>query len=135
MTAKNAIATSAAAEPLASAAPALRRSSPERSRAWRRIHTIMNVTIPTAAAPTIVSRPSCCALRELLVGELQRHAGGDAQGDRGGDAEPHRPQRVARGPPCAGSAAMMPTISAASTPSRRPITNVGSTAPSSFELG
>ena len=28
-------------------------------------------------------------LREVLVDELERDAGGDAQGDRGGDADPH----------------------------------------------
>ena len=103
------------------------RRSPARSRACRRIQTIMNVTMPTAISATTVSRPSCSALRELLV---QRSG---ARSPRRGRSRP-RPRRRAhiqrsasRRPSCIRNAAMMPTISDASSPSRSPITKVGST--------
>ena len=95
MTAKNAIATSAFAEPSASAARALSRSCPDSPRACRRIHTTMNVTIPIAAIADDGLQPFLLALRQLLVEHLEQHADGGADHDRGGDPEPHRAQGVA----------------------------------------
>ena len=71
-TAKKAIATSAQAEPSASArgrrSPA---ASPARPRACRRIQTIMNVTMPTAIGATTVSSPSCCCCGSAWSSDLQ----------------------------------------------------------------
>ena len=97
MTAKNAIATSARAEPLASAPRALvaqlRRTAP---RAWRRIHTIMKVTIPIAATPMTVSRPSCWRCGSSSSSSSQQPTPTATQmRDGRGDADPHRAQRVA----------------------------------------
>ena len=59
-TAKKAMPTSASVEPRASARRGARLELPAQRRArCARIQTIMNVTIPTAARPTMVSSPSC----------------------------------------------------------------------------
>ena len=124
-TAKNAIATSALTEPSASAARVLSRSSPARPRAWRRIHTTMNVTMPTATAPTIVSSISCsrwgsCSSTTCSVMPTARQIAAAA-------STPVQSQRSApRAPSWRRKVAMIETMSTASTPSRRPMTNVGS---------
>ena len=69
--------------------------------------------------------PFLLALRQLLVEQLEGDADGDADRDGRADADPHRAQRVAPAL-LAQEPAMMPTMSAASTPSRRPITKLGS---------
>ena len=93
MTAKNAMPTSAAVEPAASASVALARRSLAIDRAWRRIQTIMNVTAPTASAAMIALQALLLAVRQLLVDELQGHADDDADRDRRRDADPDRPHR------------------------------------------
>ena len=68
------------------------------SRAWRRIRTIMNVTMPTATRRDHRLELLLLALRQRLVEHLQADRECDAQSDRGGDADPHRPQRRAVSP-------------------------------------
>ena len=124
-TAKNAIATSAVAEPAASAAPALRRSWPERSRAWRRIQTIMNVTIPTAAIPTTVSSPSCWRCGSSWSSSSSAIPAA-TQIATAAPTPSHIGRSASRRPSWRRKPAMMATMRAASTPSRRLMTNVGS---------
>lgn len=59
-TARNAITTRVATDPPAIASAAFDSRSPLMVRAFLRIHRIIQVTMPTASSPTIVSRPSCC---------------------------------------------------------------------------
>ena len=67
VTAKNAIRTSATTEPCASAFDARPSRTRRRPRAFRRIHTIMNVTAATATAPMTVSSASCCRWGRLRL--------------------------------------------------------------------
>ena len=125
MTARKAIATSAVAEPLASAAPALARSEPERSRAWRRIHTTMNVTIPTAANPTTVSSPSCWRCGSASSSS-SKATPTTTQIATAATTPIHIGRSASRRPSWRRNVSMIPTMSAASTPSRRPMMKVGS---------
>ena len=125
MTAKNAIATSAPVDPRASAARALSRSCPDSPRACRRIHTTMKLTIPIAAMPTTVSSPSCrrCGSSSSSTSSSTPTA---AQITMAAPTPTHIGRRASRRPSWRRKLAMMPTMSAASTPSRRPITKLGS---------
>ncbi len=125
-TAKKAMPTSAIAEPFVSASAAEECSSVFMCRACRRIQKIMNVTIPTANREITVSSISCwrCGsswLRTLSPTPMPTQIATAI-------ATPaHICRSASRRPSWVRKAAMMPTISAASTPSRSPITNVGST--------
>ena len=122
-TAKHAIPTSAHIDPVSSAPAACDWSWPRRSREWFVIQTIMYVTIATATSATIVSSPSCA------------RCGSWSSTTRRTTATPtHRtaasatPAHIARSPSVRPErrrkAAMMPTISDASRPSRRAMTKV-----------
>jgi len=85
----------------------------------------LKVTMPTAIAPTIVSRPSCCfwgsssSMIWRITPTARQMAAAlttPAQTQRRASVRPSWRRNVA----------MIETMSAASTPSRRPITNVGS---------
>ena len=126
-TAKNAIATRAQAA-AGGASAALARRSPASVAAWRRIHTIMKVTMPTATAATTVS--SCSCWRWGSDWSSTCSADGDARCTvrwLQDDSRPTSPAAQSRRPCWRRKAAMIPTISDASTPSRKPITNVGNT--------
>ena len=125
-TAKHAIPTSAHIDPVSSA-PAARASSwPRRSRAWLVIQTIMYVTIATATSATIDSSPSCarCGSRSSTTRSTT------ATPTQRTTASP-TPAHIARSPSVRPvrrrKAAMMPTISEASSPSRSAMTKVVST--------
>ena len=94
-TARNAITIRPIAEPSTSATEARACRSPLRSAECRRIQTIIQVIIPTAASAMTVSSCSCSRCGQVLLGDVEpvRHAA--AQDDRAGDAEPHPAQRVA----------------------------------------
>ena len=125
-TARNAIATSASAEPSASADAALERSSPASPRPCRRIQKTMNVTIATATAATTVSSPSCCCWGS----SRSRTCSATAAATHSVTAAP-TPSHIRRSasdrPSRRRNAATIPTMSDASRPSRNPITKVGST--------
>ena len=124
-TAKKAIATSAH-EPLAAAVAALARRSPARVLACFRIHTIMKVTMPTATVATTVSSCSCWRCGSAWSSTCRPTA--RAMQRATARATPAHIARSAVRLPCwRRKAPMMPTINEASTPSRNPITNVGST--------
>ena len=72
--------------------------------------------------------PFLLALGQIVGDDLEGDADGDADGDGDGDADPDLAQRRRR--PCwPRKAATMPTMRAASRPSRSPMTNVGSILP------
>ncbi len=116
--------TSAAVDPAASALPVRSCSSPLRPAACLRIQKIIHVTIPTATRAITVSSCSCSrwgrfsdAIRSPIPTPSARST------PRATPAHTHR--MASRRPSCTRNAAMMPTMSAASSPSRRPITKVG----------
>ena len=80
----------------------------------------------TASAPTTVSSPSCCRCGRSDETTWSVTAMPMQIDHRGRGADPDLAQGVPRGPAGPRNAAMIPTISAASRPSRSPITNVGS---------
>ncbi len=107
------------------------RSSPPSSRAWRRMKTIMKVTIATAIRPTIASNASCWRCGRFS--SISSSTTATPRQSATASATPAHIQRSASERPCwRRKVAMIPTISAASTPSRRPITKwtVGSAAKS-----
>jgi hypothetical protein len=73
-----------------------------RPRAWRRIHTTMNVTIATAHTQRRPSRASPADARGP-VEDPQRHAGGGTDRDGVEHARPYVAQRPAPGPAGAGT--------------------------------
>ena len=124
-TAKNAMPTSALTEPSFSALAVLSRSSPDSPAACRRIQTSMKVTMPTATAPTIVSRPSCSFWGSSW--SMICSATPTARQIAAAEMTPTQTQRRASvRPSWRRNVAMIETMSAASTPSRKPMTNVGS---------
>jgi hypothetical protein len=81
--------------------------------------------MPTAIAPTTVSRPSCSFWGSSWSMSCRRTP--IARQMAAADTTPTQTQRRASvRPSWRRNVAMMETMSAASTPSRRPITNVGS---------
>ncbi len=120
-TARNAMPARAQAVPRPRAAVALATRSFESVRAWVRIHTIMPVTNTTATAPMTVSMPSCSACGRACSTSCS--------------PKPTAMLRATAAPTpihigVSGArlrrrnAAMMPTMSVASRPSRRPMTRV-----------
>ncbi len=63
-------------------------------RACRRIHTIMYVTMTTAAALTTVSSTSCWCSGRPAENQLRSDGECDAQGDSDRDANEHLPNGV-----------------------------------------
>ena len=119
--------TSAAVEPVASAAPAWSWRAPRRLAAWPRIQTIIQVTMPTATRPITVS--SCSCSRCGSCSEANRRAAAAPMHSTIAASTPiHTPFMASRRFSCSRNAAMMPTMREASRPSRRPMTNVGSMA-------
>ena len=64
-------------------------------RACLPIQRIMNVTMTTANAPTTVSSPSCCLLRQLARERAPARCRWRGTARRRDHADPGRPQRVA----------------------------------------
>ena len=123
-TARNAITTRARDDPVPSAWPAAPSSSRLRPRAWAFIHSTMPVTNTTATMPMIASMPSCCACGRLCSTTFSAIP------------TPRLTTRAAATPINIGvrerpfrfkNAATMPTMRAASSPSRRPMMKVAST--------
>ena len=118
--------TSAHDDPRMRAASALASSEPFSSREWRFIHTTMYVTPATASSARIVSSPSCCLwgserLTTSRITATARHS-------PIARATPyHMGRSDRRSPRWIRNAAMIPTMSEASRPSRSPMMNVGST--------
>jgi hypothetical protein len=87
-----------------------------------------------ARAPTTVSSPSCCCWGRSE--EITCNAMATAMQIATAAAVPIQTWRSASLRPCCPrNAAMIPTIRAASSPSRSPITNVGSTSRPSLSVG
>ena len=99
---------------------------PFSSREWRFIHTTMYVTPADREQREDRLEPFLLLVGERLVDRLEDHGDGQAQPDREGDAVPHGSEGL-RSPRWIRNAAMMPTMSEASRPSRSPMMNVGST--------
>ncbi len=93
-TAKNAIATSAQADPVAIAVAACASSSARSPRACRRIQTIMKVTIATAQRPTTVSSISCCRWGSSWLRICSATPTAAQNSDRDDHAEPDVAQRT-----------------------------------------
>ena len=123
-TARKAMPASANTEPPFNAEPAWASNVDFMEREFLLIHRIMNVTMTTATAPMTVSMASCCcwgraaetSSRVIPMSALIK------------TAAPTPSHMVFREWPLwRRNAAIMPTIKAASGPSRRPITSVAST--------
>ena len=117
---------SAHAEPVASAAAALASRSPFSSRACARIQSTIQLTNTDGDQADDRLELLLLALREILLGDPQ----GDPAREAERDARRRRPStahHISSRAAVAGmrNAATIPTISDASRPSRRPITNVG----------
>ncbi len=115
------------AEPSTSATDALPWRSPLRSAECRRIQTIIQVIIPTATSAITVSSCSCSRWGRFSSATCSPHAA-PPQSSTAMTTPSHIHRSESRRPCCDRNAAMIPTISAASRPSRRPMTKVGSTA-------
>ena len=119
-TARKAIPARARPDPAISAMSARgSRSALQGRTAWRWIHTIIHADHRNGHEPDDGLELLLLALRELFLGELQRHAAGRAQQHRRDHADPHPPQRPASAHAGARNAATIPTIRAASRPSRK----------------
>ena len=93
-TARNAVSASASV-PIGSAASSLSCSSVLRKRAVRRIQKTIQVTKPTATIDRVPPKRSCASKLSWLRGEGQQGPEGEAEGDRGRDAEPDGREPVA----------------------------------------
>ena len=104
----------------ASAAPAGLLEVAFEPRACLAIHTIIEVTKPDCDERDDRLEHLLLALRQVLVDQLERDAQRDAQARRP-EPTPYQTKRSwRRSPRWRRNAAMIPTISDASTPSRKP---------------
>ena len=79
----------------------------------------------TAIRPITVSSPSCWRLRQLLADDCRGPTATPTQSATAIPTPIHICRSASRRPSLTRKAAMMPTISEASTPSRRVMTKVG----------
>jgi len=117
--------TNAIVDPCASAEAAPPSRSDLIPAEWRVIQMIMYVIVATATTPMIVSSPSCCLCGSSSPTILSATPTA-AQRIRANPTPIHICRSASRRPSFTRKAAMTPTMSDASTPSRRVITKVGS---------